>query len=97
MRVTDDGVPPLSATRSFQVRVAPRPVVTSILPAPGGSYAISFVTVPGKTYQLEYKDALTELIWLPVGDGIVAMGASLTLYVEPSGGPQRFYRIVASD
>jgi len=97
VRVTDDGVPPLSATSSFQVGVAPRPVVTSILPAAGGSYAISVVTVPGKTYRLEYKHALPEPTWLLDGVGIVANGASLTLYVEPNGDPQRFYRIVASE
>jgi len=97
VRVTDDGVPPLTATSSFQVGVAPRPVVTSILPAAGGTYAIGIITIPGKIYRIEYKTALTEPTWLPDGPGIVADGASLTLYVVPSGDPQRFYRIVASE
>jgi hypothetical protein len=97
VRVTDDGLPPLSATRPFLVNVVPRPAVTSILPIAGGVYAISVITVPGKTYRLEYKNILTEPSWLPDGTGIVATGTSLTLYTELSGGPQRFYRIVASD
>ena len=97
VRVTDNGVPPLSTTRSFQAIVVPRPVVTSILPTGGGSYAISVVTVPGKTYRLESKSALTDPTWLPDGAGIVANGTSLTLHTELSGGSQRFYRIVASE
>jgi hypothetical protein len=72
-------------------------VVTSILPTGGGSYAISVVTVPGKTYRLEYKNALTDPTWLPDGVGIVANSTSLMLHTELSGGSQRFYRIVASD
>jgi len=97
VRVTDDGAPPMSAQRTFRVLVAPRPQVTAITPVPNGGYAISFVTVPGKTYRVEYKDALDESNWLPVEADAVAAADSLTINDDPGSSPQRFYRILVLD
>ena len=97
VRVTDDGAPPMSATSAFLVRVAPRPQVTSIAPTANGGYAISFVAVPGKTYRMEYKDALDDSNWLPVDADVVAVGESLTITDGLGAGPQRFYRVVVLD
>ncbi len=97
VRVTDDGAPPMSAQRTFRVRVAPRPQVTAITPVPNGGYAISFVTVPGKSYRVEYKDALDDSNWSPVEADVVASGDSLTINDDPGSSPQRFYRILVLD
>jgi len=96
VRVTDDGSPPMSATRAFTARVAPRPQATQITPAQNG-YAITFVTVPGKTYRVEFKDALDDSNWLPVDADVVAVGESLTITDSLGVGPQRFYRILVLD
>jgi PKD repeat protein len=52
----------------------------------------SFLTVAGVTYQVEYKDALTESLWQPLesilGDGTLKF---FTNSVPPPA--QRFYRI----
>ena len=85
------------AQRTFRVLVAPRPQVTAITPVPNGGYAISFVTVPGKTYRVEYKDALDESNWLPVEADAVAAADSLTINDDSADGPQRFYRILVLD
>jgi hypothetical protein len=97
VRVTDDGAPPMSASTTFRVQVAPRPQVISIAPMPNGGHAISFVTVPDKTYRVEYKNALEESNWQPLDADVVATGESLTINDGLAGSSQRFYRILVLD
>jgi len=58
-----------------------------------GIYVVSWPTISGQTYQLEYEDDLTLNNWQPVGtpfpgvDGVVAITNNL-----PTS-PQRFYRV----
>ena len=58
-----------------------------------GVYVVSWPTISGQTYQLEYEDDLTLNNWQPVGtpfpgvDGVVAITNNL-----PTS-PQRFYRV----
>ena len=94
IRVTDDGMPPMSATTTFTVRVAPRPQVTGVAPMANGGYAISFATVSGKTYRVEYKNALEESNWQQLDADLVATGESLTVEDDLAGSSQRFYRIL---
>jgi hypothetical protein len=97
VRVTDDGAPPMSGTTTFTVRVAPRPQVTGVTPGVNGGYGISFVTVPDKTYRVEFKNALDESNWQPLEADRVATGESLTINDELAGNSQRFYRISVLD
>ncbi len=97
VRVTDDGVPPLSAVASFTVRVFPRPRVTAVVPNPAGAgsgCAMTFVTVPGKTYRVEFKNSLEDALWQALGSDTLASGESLTVIDPATLGPQRFYRVV---
>jgi hypothetical protein len=94
VRVTDDGSPPMSDTRTFTVLVAQRPQVTSITPTANGGYAITFVTIAGKTYRVEYKDSLDDPSWTPLDAGVTATGDRLTVNDDPGSSLQRFYRIV---
>ncbi|HEY5910800.1 MAG TPA: lamin tail domain-containing protein [Verrucomicrobiae bacterium] len=94
--VTDDGVPPLGATTVFTVRVAPRPRITSIRLLPDAN-EIAFPTVPGKTYQIEFKNSLLEENWTPLGPAARAVGESVAILDEAGIGSQRFYRVVAFD
>ena len=94
--VTDDGVPPLGATTAFTVRVAPRPRITSIRLLPDAN-EIAFPTVPGKTYQIEFKNSLLEENWTPLGPAARAVGESVVILDEAGIGSQRFYRVVAFD
>lgn len=62
----------------------------------GGTVAISFTAIAGKTYTLEYRDSLLSGDWAalqhvpaPSSTGVI------TLYDNPGGGPaQRYYRLV---
>ncbi len=93
VRVNDDGAPPMSATTMFSVQVAPRPRVTDISPTANGGYAITFATVGGKTYRVEFKDSLDEGEW-SLEEEIVATGDRLTISDDLNASSQRFYRIV---
>ncbi len=97
IRVTDEGIPALSTTTNFTVRVAVPPRLTALRPAVSGGYAITFVTVPNKAYCLEYKDSLQDSQWTPLGTSVLATGDFLTITDEVGGTGQRFYRIVALD
>ena len=59
-----------------------------------GSPRVSFLSVTGKTYRLEYRDDLTSGSWSPLADGIFGTGATLQIS-DPSGTglSQRFYRL----
>jgi hypothetical protein len=93
IRVTDDGSPPMSDAKTFRVVVAQRPQVTSIEPTANG-YAITFVTIPGRTYRVEYKDSLDDPSWLPLDADVVATADSLVVNDDLGTSPQRFYRIL---
>jgi hypothetical protein len=91
--VTDDGVPPLSASTSFEIRVMRRPQIDSVRPIEPGGLMISFVTVPGKTYRLEYKNELTELDWIPLSAWTYCEGENMQIEDENAVASQRFYRV----
>jgi hypothetical protein len=95
VRATDNGVPPLSGTRPFTVTVRTPPRTT--LGRDGtGNFTVSFDTLSGKTYRVEYKNALSDPNWLVLKTE-VAGSASLTVTDDLGSNPQRFYRIVQLD
>jgi hypothetical protein len=62
-----------------------------------GTVAISWSSVPGHHYSLQYKDDLTAAVWFPVGQDILASGptASSSDTFLPNG--HRFYRVIRID
>jgi len=62
-----------------------------------GGYAIRFVTVPDKTYRVEFKSALEESNWQQLDADQVATGESLTVNDGLAANSQRFYRILVLD
>lgn len=96
VRVTDNGVPALSAARSFTVAVRMPPTAT-IGRDGNGSVNLAFGTLAGKTYRVEYKDSLSDSAWTSLGSAILANSDSLTVPDNLGANPQRFYRIVQLD
>jgi hypothetical protein len=97
VRATDNGVPPMSATRAFTVIVAPPPQLTGITPLSAGSLSLTWSTIPGKTYRVEYRNDLHAGPWQPLGAERTAVGTSLTIIDNIGLQPQRFYRITILD
>ena len=57
----------------------------------GTGLALSFPTLPGYSYQVEYKTNLTDAAWLPSGSALAGNGSMQT--VEPAAAGSRFYRL----
>src|ERR1041385_8968096 len=57
VRVTDNGVPRLSAARTFTVTVLPAPYI-SLFSVVGGQVTLTWQSIAGKNYRVEYKDNL---------------------------------------
>ena len=97
VRVTDDGLPPLSATAGFTVQVGLPPRATSINPGPAGTWTLTFSTMPNITYRVEFKDNLGDSEWQVLGQPTVASGDTLTIADPAPASSQRFYRITVLD
>jgi hypothetical protein len=68
------------------------PTGTASLPG-GGVVRLSFTVQPGLTYQVEYKNNLTDATWLTLGGTHLATGETLLVDDDLAGQPQRFYRL----
>jgi hypothetical protein len=91
VQVTDNGVPPMNATRTFVLTVVWPPALTVNLN--GSQLTLGWATVAGKVYRIEYKDDLSAPTWTTLGSDYLATGASHSFAVDVSGIPQRFYRL----
>ena len=90
--VTDNGVPNLSATQSFIVTVASTPTVGAAHVS-GNQFKLTFPTLSGQTYQIEFKDNLSATNWTPLGSPIIGTGVPLSVTNSISATPQRFFRL----
>ncbi len=94
VRVTDSGMPQLSAARTFRAFATSDIRVSGIVRNGNGEVSITFGTIAGKIYRLEYKNDLNDEIWtiLPQPPTTAASG-TLTLSDPIGANPQRFYRV----
>lgn len=92
VRVTDNGVPPLSAAQTFNVTVVP--LVFQPVSLSNGVLTISWGSIPGVTYHVQYTTNLAQPSWTDLPPDVTAIDvtASTTDLVGPD--VQRFYRVV---
>jgi YD repeat-containing protein len=62
----------------------------------GGQVTVTWQSVTGKTYALEYKDQLDDANWMRVTGEVTAQGATASKVDSSSTGPTRFYRVVVT-
>lgn len=75
--MTDNGVLPLSADRSFHVSVTGAlEILGSVLN--GGQLEVTWRAISGQTYRLVSSDALPGTEWVPVPGVVVASGVTAT-------------------
>jgi hypothetical protein len=104
VRVQDNGAPVLSATRSFNVSVLLPPGVTLGAPV-GNQMTISFDTISGRTYQVEWTEQLEsdpdDIIWTPLNPPGTQLGTGSAVTInDPTDfttRPRRFYRILETN
>ena len=94
VRVTDSGSPPLSATRTFTVRV--RPPARATITVNSGQISLTFNTLAGRHYRVDYADTIAPepIDWQPLAAAFTASGSSTTIQDDIGANEQRFYRIV---
>jgi hypothetical protein len=97
VRVTDNGVPPLSAARPFTVFVVAPPRITSLTPPFNGVVTLNVGVIAGKTYRVEFKNNLSETAWTPLGGNRLATSPTLTVTDNIGSQSQRFYRVLILD
>jgi hypothetical protein len=77
----------------FILAPAPSPSQTTLsATVSGGNINIKFPTQTGFSYQVLYKDNLSDPTWTPLGSPIAGDGTVKTIQ-DPTGGQQRFYRL----
>ena len=59
----------------------------------GNSLVMSWPTISGQAYQIEYKDNLSTNVWLPLGLPLTGTGSALTITNDVTLSAQRFYRL----
>jgi len=97
VRVTDNGSPQLSDTKTFSIAVLNLPRVSSV------QFSNSIVTLewesyPGRRYKIETTPTLTNPTWTQVGSDIIAGGTTEVFMYSPTPDQQqRFYRIISFD
>ncbi len=97
VRVTDSGVPPAAATRSFQLVVVRTPRILDLTRAPNGNVTLRWESFPGKTYLVQSKDDLASGSWTNHGAATPAAGIISTVIDPLVAGQQRFYQVLLLD
>lgn len=91
VRVTDDGLPPLSATQSFAVVVMPRPVLT--IGVTNGIVTLTWSAISGLTYQPQFNTNLTNALWTAFPSNVVANGPTANATDSNDTNTSQYYRI----
>ena len=96
--VTDNGVPPLSATNSFEVMVNPAPVipvpVIQSIAVSNGVATVTWSSVSNGIYRLQYVGDLGNTNWMDVSPDVQASGLAATATNTTGSAVQQFYRIM---
>ena len=93
VRVTDDGVPNLSTTRTFSIVVVSPPVIESIVASSDG-VTIGWSAVAWKTYRVQYKSALNDPSWSDLPGDVTSTGSTATKTDPSISETQRSYRVL---
>ena len=94
VRVTDDGLPPMSDEKTVLVYVLPPLQFNEVIPLQDGYVQISFDSLPGCSYQLQFKNNLTDDSWTSLDEVLSGDGASMSVYDDSGGQPHRFFRLL---
>jgi hypothetical protein len=93
VRATDNGTPPLSDAETFTIVVIAPPQLTQPTLA-GQQLTLVWQTTPGHTYRVQFKNDLNDPAWTPLSADMIAGGVSMSINVDITGAPERFYRIL---
>jgi len=93
VRVTDSGTPPMSDTDMITILVMAPPQFTQPALA-GQQLTLAWQTTPGHTYRVEFKSHLNDPSWTPLSGDMSAGSGSMSVNLDITGAPERYYRIL---
>jgi hypothetical protein len=96
VRVTDNGSPNLSDTKSFTLTVLALPRVRSVTVS-NGVANVTWDSFSGRRYKIFTTPTLTSPNWVQVGGDIIASGPTTTISVGSGSDPTRFYQVLSFD
>jgi subtilisin family serine protease len=96
VRVADNGSPALEDSQAVMVVVYERLRITTARSADASSVNLTWTSVPGKTYQIQYRNSLQAAGWTNVGPVIPANNQTTSATTSAAGG-RRFFRIVQTN
>jgi hypothetical protein len=91
IRVTDNGLPPLSAVRSFHVTGEDQPSLQMAIS--GEELTLSWHAIVGRRYRIQFTRSLLNPVWTDV-DPIVSPTTETASSALRLDGSQGFYRII---
>jgi len=65
-----------------------------VTPDSSGHISLSFGSLSGQNYQMQYTDDLSNWDWTSLGSPVPGTGSTLTILDDMLGQSQRFYRLV---
>jgi hypothetical protein len=92
VQVTDNGSPPLSDSKSFNILVVARPSIQSIGHT-NNIVTMTWSTIAGQTYRLQYKVNLNDAVWMDLVPDLTASGSVVSATDPTAISSSRFYRI----
>jgi hypothetical protein len=71
------------------------PVFDPVSPLTGSNETFSFTwsAIPGRLYQVQFKNSLADTTWTDLGSPVIAASATATLNDAIGANPQRYYRV----
>ena len=91
VRVTDNGTPALSDAKSFNINVV-SPLSVQTIAVSNNTVIITWSAISGDTYQVQYKDNLTDSTWNLLES--VTADSTTASATDVVGTSQRFYRLM---
>ncbi len=93
-RATDNGMPPLSVVQPYTVIVVGPLRIIHIDKSAGGVVTIGWDAIPGRGYQLQFKNTFDDANWMDLGGVVTAIAATASTTDTVGADTQRIYRVV---
>lgn len=91
IRVTDNGIPSLSTVKSFNIMVI-EPLRIQVTAATNSQASITWSSIPGTTYRVQFKESLDDLDWTTLSPDMLASD-NVTSFTEVLQAGRRFFRV----
>jgi Putative Ig domain len=92
VKVTDNGAPPLSDSKSFTVTVAPRPIVEAVALS-NNLVSLSWNSISSQVYRVQFKQNLTSPNWTNLPPDVTATGPTAVKTDTLGPSTARLYRV----